>query len=182
VTCHRADSPTDPTAPQSHRADSPGRHRREYGQTPDHRQGRPSHGPTWSGTDAMSRWATIYFPGGSVSGTPTDSATGCSAAWLARHVRDVEVPGSNPGSPTTGIGALSLFRAHVAGARSCPPAPIQDRSNWHVSGTNLARRSLVASWVHHDGRRWSQGGPPMPLAPVARCAEAPHQLQPGWTI
>src|SRR6202522_4129174 len=27
--------------------------------------------------------------------------TGCSAAWLARHVRDVEVPGSNPGSPTT---------------------------------------------------------------------------------
>jgi hypothetical protein len=27
--------------------------------------------------------------------------TGCSAAWLARHVRDVEAPGSNPGIPTT---------------------------------------------------------------------------------
>ena len=26
--------------------------------------------------------------------------TGCSAAWLARSVRDAEVPGSNPGTPT----------------------------------------------------------------------------------
>ena len=26
--------------------------------------------------------------------------TGCSAVWLARHVRDVEVGGSNPPSPT----------------------------------------------------------------------------------
>ncbi len=29
------------------------------------------------------------------------SSTGCGAAWLARCVRDAEVPGSNPGSPTT---------------------------------------------------------------------------------
>ena len=27
-------------------------------------------------------------------------STGCGAAWLARCVRDAEVPGSNPGSPT----------------------------------------------------------------------------------
>ncbi len=27
--------------------------------------------------------------------------TGCSAAWLARSVRDAEAPGSNPGTPTT---------------------------------------------------------------------------------
>src|SRR5690606_7005215 len=29
-------------------------------------------------------------------------ATGCSAAWLARHTGGVEVAGSNPASPTTG--------------------------------------------------------------------------------
>lgn len=33
-----------------------------------------------------------------------DSVTsGCSAAWLARHVRDVEAAGSNPATPTEGV-------------------------------------------------------------------------------
>ena len=32
---------------------------------------------------------------------PSGRRTGCGAAWLARCVRDAEVPGSNPGSPTT---------------------------------------------------------------------------------
>ena len=31
---------------------------------------------------------------------PLGGWTGCGAAWLARCVRDAEVPGSNPGSPT----------------------------------------------------------------------------------
>ena len=31
---------------------------------------------------------------------PSGERTGCGAAWLARCVRDAEVPGSNPGSPT----------------------------------------------------------------------------------
>ena len=31
---------------------------------------------------------------------PPGGRTGCGAAWLARCVRDAEVPGSNPGSPT----------------------------------------------------------------------------------
>ena len=31
---------------------------------------------------------------------PLGGRTGCGAAWLARCVRDAEVPGSNPGSPT----------------------------------------------------------------------------------
>ena len=38
---------------------------------------------------------------------PSGRRTGCGAAWLARCVRDAEVPGSNPGSPTT----KSLVRA-----------------------------------------------------------------------
>ena len=41
---------------------------------------------------------------------PLGGRTGCGAAWLARCVRDAEVPGSNPGSPTR----KSLFRAGMA--------------------------------------------------------------------
>jgi NTP pyrophosphatase (non-canonical NTP hydrolase) len=38
--------------------------------------------------------------------------TGCSAAWLARHVRDVEAGGSNPPNPT--IMQLSDLQAAMA--------------------------------------------------------------------
>src|SRR5688500_11565258 len=35
-----------------------------------------------------------------MTATLAPASSGCSAAWLARHVRDVEAPGSNPGIPT----------------------------------------------------------------------------------
>ena len=38
---------------------------------------------------------------GNRRGLDSPLPTGCSAAWLARSVRDAEVPGSNPGIPTT---------------------------------------------------------------------------------
>ena len=78
------------------------------GQAPDRQGGgqaagpaaprRPSRRPTARGTSAP--------PSGSITVVRDRSSdrfrtTGCGAAWLARCVRDAEVPGSNPGSPTT---------------------------------------------------------------------------------
>src|SRR5580700_8167665 len=50
--------------------------------------------------------------------------TGCSAAWLARHVRDVEVPGSNPGSPTPVSGStMAIVSEPSCPARNQPGGP-----------------------------------------------------------
>ena len=50
---------------------------------------------------------------------PFGGRTGCGAAWLARCVRDAEVPGSNPGSPTRDRCSERVFPLST---RCCPGA------------------------------------------------------------
>jgi hypothetical protein len=45
-----------------------------------------------------------YEPGGRAFKSRQGFATGCSAAWSARRIRDAEVAGSSPASPTCGQG------------------------------------------------------------------------------
>ena len=66
---------------------------------------------------------------------PLGGRTGCGAAWLARCVRDAEVPGSNPGSPTL----KALFRELAA--VSVPKPSEQLARKWRG---NISARVSVA--------------------------------------
>lgn len=47
------------------------------------------------------------------------TATGSSAAWLARHVRDVEAAGSNPAFPTKDAGQRLFFMPSCLHGLTC---------------------------------------------------------------
>ena len=63
-------------------------------------------------------WAVPQVaPGRAGAQVAWQAATGCSAAWLARHVRDVEAGGSNPLTPTPS-GSAAVCRLEQVSSRS----------------------------------------------------------------
>ena len=75
---------------------------------------------------------------GLAGGSP--SAAGCGAVWLARCVRDAEVPGSNPGSPTTecpGHRALFVPPSHPELRTTEPTDSSEERLIWEADARRL---------------------------------------------
>ncbi len=72
--------------------------------------------------------------------------TGCGAVWLARCVRDAEVPGSNPGSPTTNFALVRPLLCRPVPPRDGEPTPALTGGGqrlWRTRGRRERKRPKV---------------------------------------